>query len=223
MPAGFNAFAGRLHANQAHVLVTDELVEGADGVAAAAHAGDHGVGQAPFGIEDLLPSLASDDGLEVADEHGIRVRADHAANKVVGGFHVGDPVANGLVDSVLEGTGARFHRDDLGAEEAHTIDVEGLAHRVLGAHVDDALEAEHGADGGGGYPVLAGAGLSDDALLAHALGQQALAEGVVDLVGAGVGQILSLEVDASAAAVPAQVFRVVQRGGAGRRNLSSGG
>jgi hypothetical protein len=46
----------------------------------------------------------------------------------------------------------------------------------------------------------AGAGLGDDALLAHALGQQDLAEHVVDLVRAGVVELLALEIDLRAAA-----------------------
>ena len=49
------------------------------------------------------------------------------------------------------------------------------------------------ARGGGGDAVLAGAGLGDDALLAHAAGEQRLAEHVVDLVRAGVGEVLALE------------------------------
>ena len=48
--------------------------------------------------------------------------------------------------------------------------------------------------------MLARAGLGDDARLAHALGEQRLAEHVVDLVGAGVAEVLALEVDARAAA-----------------------
>jgi hypothetical protein len=43
--------------------------------------------------------------------------------------------------------------------------------------------------------VLAGAGLGDDALLAHALREQGLPEGVVDLVRPGVEEVLALEVD----------------------------
>ena len=57
--------------------------------------------------------------------------------------------------------------------------------------------AEQGGDGGGGHAVLARAGLGDEPRLAHAPGQQGLAQGVVDLVGAGVGQVLALEVDAA--------------------------
>ena len=50
-------------------------------------------------------------------------------------------------------------------------------------------------DGGGGDAVLAGAGLGDDPRLAHADGEQDLADAVVDLVRAGVVQVLALEVD----------------------------
>ena len=47
---------------------------------------------------------------------------------------------------------------------------------VLGAHEDDAGQAEPGAHRGGGDAVLAGAGLGDDPRLAHALGEQDLAD-----------------------------------------------
>ena len=37
-------------------------------------------------------------------------------------------------------------------------------------------------------PMLSGSGLGNDALLAHSLGKQGLAEGIVDLVGSGMQQ-----------------------------------
>ena len=121
----------------------------------------------------------------------------------MGGLHVGHPVADGLVDGVLEGAGSRLDGDDLGFQQAHPVDVEGLAADVLLAHVDDAVQPQHGAGGGGGDAVLPRAGLSDDAPLAHVLRQERLAEGVVYLVGAGVGQVFALEIYLCAA----QVYR----------------
>ena len=72
---------------------------------------------------------------------------------------------------------------------------------VLRAHVHHAFEAKARRNGGRGHAVLAGAGLGDDARLAHAPGEQRLADGVVDLVRAGVVQVLALEADLRAAHV----------------------
>ena len=64
---------------------------------------------------------------------------------------------------------------------------------VLGPHVDLAVEPEEGAGGGRGDPVLARAGLGHHPPLAHPNREQGLAQGVVDFVGAGVGEVLALE------------------------------
>ena len=69
-------------------------------------------------------------------------------------------------------------------------------------------------DGGAGDAVLAGAGFGDDARLAHFYGEQALADGVVDFVRAGVEEIFALEVDARAAEVLCQAFGELERRGA---------
>ena len=100
---------------------------------------------------------------------------------------------------------------DLRAEQLHAEDVERLAPHVLLAHVDDALQAEHRADGRGGDAVLPRARLGDDRRLAHALRQQPLAERVVDLVRAGVRQVLALEVDLRAAELAREVRGEVER------------
>ena len=59
--------------------------------------------------------------------------------------------------------------------------------------------------------MLPGAGLGDDPALAHAPGEQDLADGVVDLVSAGVGELVALEVDAGAAELCAQALGQVER------------
>src|SRR5712675_2130834 len=59
--------------------------------------------------------------------------------------------------------------------------------------------------------MLAGAGLGDDALLAHAARHHDLAEHIVDLVRAGVVELLALEVDFCAAEMLGQAFGEIKR------------
>ena len=59
--------------------------------------------------------------------------------------------------------------------------------------------------------MLPGAGLGDDALLAHALGEQDLADAIVDLVRAGVIEVLALEIDFRPAQMRAQAFGEIER------------
>ena len=72
-------------------------------------------------------------------------------------------------------------------------------------------QAEAGAGGGRGDAMLAGAGLGDDALLAHAPGEQDLAHHIVDLVGAGMVELIALEIDFGAAQVLGQPLGEIER------------
>ena len=176
----------------------------ADGVGAAAHAGDHRVRQPAGGLEHLLAGLQADHPLEVPDHHRERVRAADRADAVVRVADRPHPVAEGLVHGVLERAGTGRDRDDLGAQHPHAGHVQRLPAGVLLAHVDGAVQVEQRARGRGGHAVLAGPGLRDHPGLAHPPGQQHLAEHVVDLVRPGVGQILALEQHRAAASLLAE-------------------
>ncbi len=138
------------------------------------------------------------------------MRAGGGADQIIGVLDIGDPVAQGLVHGVLQRAVAGCHRPHLGAEELHAEDVGFLPLDVGGAHVDDAGIAEAGGNGGRGDAVLAGACFGDDALLAHALGEQDLAEAVVDLVRAGVVEVLALEIDLRAAEMLRQTLGEIE-------------
>ena len=195
VPTGLDPVAGGLGDGQADRRLADEPGEQPDRVRAAADAGEREVRQAALDGEELGGGLVADPALEVADDRRVRVRPHRRAEDVVGRLDVRHPVAHRLVDRVLEGGGPRRDRANLGAERAHPQDVRALALDVLGAHVDDARQVEQGAGRRGRHAVLAGAGLGDDPGLAEPAGQQRLAERVVDLVGAGVGEVLALEVE----------------------------
>jgi len=197
MTAAVEPLPGGLDAGQAHRVVA-EGVEDAHGVRAAADAGDDLGWETPETFQDLGAGLAADDRLQVADEDGEGRGTGCRADEVVSAAHVGDPVAQGLVHRVLEGARPGLDRAHLGAEQAHADDVELLAHDVLGAHVDDAVQSQQGAGRRRGDAMLAGARLGDHPVLAHAPGEERLAEGVVDLVGAGVAEVLAFEEDGRA-------------------------
>ncbi len=196
MAPGLDAVAGRLDDRQPDRRLADEPGEQPDGVRAATDAGDGEIRQAALDGGDLGRRLVADPALEVADDRRIRVRAHRRAEDVVGRLDVGHPVAHRLVDRVLERRRAGGHGADLGTQGAHPQHVRALPLDVLGAHVDDARQVEQRAGGRGRDAVLAGAGLGDDPGLAEPPGEQRLAERVVDLVRAGVGEVLALEVEA---------------------------
>ncbi len=75
------------------------------------------------------------------------------------------------------------------------------------------FKPEHRGDGGGGDAVLARAGFGDDARLAHAPGEQDLADAVVDLVRAGVEEVFALEINLRAAQFAGEAFGEVKRRG----------
>ena len=84
--------------------------ERADRVRAAADAGDHAVGQPALGGLDLLARLVADHALEVAHQRRVGRRAHRRADHVVGGGHVGHPVADRRADRLLERAGAGLDR-----------------------------------------------------------------------------------------------------------------
>ena len=193
--AGFEPAAAGLGADQLDLGVLDERIKHARRVRAAAHAGDHGVGQAVQPLQALLPRFAADHRLEVADDHGKRVRTDHAADRVMRFLRRSHPVAHRLVGRVAQGLRSGCHRHDGRAQGPHVEDVQLLPADVFLAHVDRAFQAEEGTGRRRGDAVLAGPGLGDDPLLAHPRRQHHLADRVVDLVGAGVVQVFALEID----------------------------
>ena len=131
-PAAEAGRARRLDPDQADVGVIEEGDEAADGVGAAAHAGDDRVREPALGLEQLLAGLVADHALEGAHDLGVG-RGPHARpDQVVAGLDVCDPVANRLAGRLLERPGAELDWHHLGAEEPHPLDVGRLAVHVLG-------------------------------------------------------------------------------------------
>ena len=63
-----DASSGSLKADEPYLRMGNEVIESADGVGTAAHAGEHSIRKASFFFHDLLFDLFGDDGLEVTDD-----------------------------------------------------------------------------------------------------------------------------------------------------------
>ena len=74
MAPGLDALPACFDADQADVGVVQERMKQTHRVGAAADAGDQRVRQPSFGLQDLLPHLVADHGLEVADQRRVRMR-----------------------------------------------------------------------------------------------------------------------------------------------------
>jgi hypothetical protein len=154
----------------------------------------------PNRLLHLRLDLGTDDRLEVANDGRERRGTDGGTDEVVRRGEVGDPVAHRLVcskerrvstvneeeekkrtDRILQSPRSARDSDNLRAQHPHPEHVQALPPHVLLTHVDDALEAELGADGSSRDTVLSGSSLGDDALLADTTGKEDLSDGVVDL------------------------------------------
>ena len=193
LAVGHGRAAGGLDADQPGGRV-HEAGERAGRVGAAAHAGHHDVRRGAGQQVGALPArLLADDPLKLADHPRVRMRAHDRADAVVRRVRGRHPVPHGLVDGVLERARAGADRHHGGPEQLHPEHVELLAGDVDLAHVDGAVQAEVRGGGRRGHPVLPGARLRDQRRHAHPPGQQGLAQRVIDLVAAGVGEVLALE------------------------------
>jgi len=105
--------------------------------------------------------------MKIPHHHRIGVRPGHRTNQIVGGAHIRHPVAQSFVHRILERLAARFHHPHFGTQELHAKDVERLALNVFFTHENLTLHAEAGRHRGGRHAMLSGAGLGDDAPLAH--------------------------------------------------------
>ena len=123
------------------------------------------------------------------------MRASSSADNVECVMDIGDPVAQSFVHRVFQCACAAGHRNDLRAQQTHAEHIGLLPFNVFGAHIDEAGQTKTGTNGRSGYAMLTSAGFRDDARLAHANGEQNLANAIVDFVRAGMVQLIALEPD----------------------------
>ena len=167
-------------------------------------------GSRPAASQHLGARLLAEPALKVAHQRRVGGRPHRGADHVVGRRHIGTQ-SRIAADTASFSVRAPASTPTTSApSRCHPLDVRPLAAHVLRAHVHHALETEQGTRRGRGDPVLARAGLGDHPRLAHPPRQQRLAQRVVDLVRAGVGQVLALQPHLAAGDLR-QAARVVER------------
>ena len=194
--------------------IAEEGGEHAGGVAAAADAGADGVGQDSGHLLELLAGFDSDAHLEVADHQRERVRPKRGADAVNGVFVGGEIGFKRGIDRLFQRLESAGDGDDLCAEDFHAGDVRRLFPDVDEPHVDFALKPEICGGGGEGDSVLTRAGFRDEFFLAEIFREQTFAHAMVELVGAGVVEILALEIDLAVADVAGEAVAVIDGSGA---------
>ena len=135
----------------------------------------------------------------------------HGRTEHIEHFRIFNPLAQGFVHGFLEGALAALGSHHARTEHLHADDIEVLALHIHFTHADGAFQPHQGRCGRSGHPMLACAGFRNNALLAHALCQQALPKGIVDLVRAQMVKVFALEPYLRAAKVTAQIGAVEYR------------
>ena len=165
-------------------------------------------------IRHLGDAFFANHALKIAHHHRVGVGTRHGADDVESVVNIGYPVTHGFVQRVFEGLAARLHRHHRGTQELHAVDIRALTFHIFAAHINHALQAVTCTNGGGGHAVLSCAGLCNHTGFAHAFGQHGLANGVVDLVRAGVIQVFTFQVNLRATHLAADASGMVDGGGA---------
>ncbi len=126
-------------------------------------------------------------------------------------FHSIGPFPHTGVHSIFQGPGAAGDRMHPGAQQFHAVHVQRLTDSVFLSHINLTFHVQQGGGGGSGHAVLPCAGLGNEAGLSHLFSQQGLAQHIVDLVRAGMVQILSLEIDSGPSQIPSHLLRIIQK------------
>lgn len=179
--------------DQSHTRIFDKVVKSTDRIGATTDTGNDSVRQLAHLFVHLRLDLSTNDPLEVTDDGGERVGTDSGADKIMGRVQSSDPVSHSLVDSVLQGLGTGGNGDNSTTKHLDPEDVQLLPPHILSTHENVTLHAKLGADGGGGDTVLTGTSLGDNSSLAQSLGEENLANGIVNLVRTSMVEIFPLE------------------------------
>ena len=188
-----------LRQHDLYALVVHVVVDGARRIRAAADAGDEIVGiVAAYLLLQLPFDLLRDHALHTGHEVRVGVWPHRRTYDVEGVGRMAAPVADGLTAGIAQRHVTCAYGVHLCAQHLHALHVCVLTLHIGSSHEYLALHVHQCTDRRRCHTVLSSTRLRDDARLAHFLGKQNLSDGVVDLVGTCVVQVLTLQVELAA-------------------------
>ena len=194
-----DAMATSLGKHKAYTLVVDIMVDGACSIGASTHTSHEIVGIVTSHFLAKLPlEFFGDNRLQAGHHIGIRMRTDCGANDVERVGRMAAPVANSLVGGILERTVATLDGINLSTEHLHSLHVDMLTLNIESTHIDTTWHIHQRTDSSSSHSMLTCTCLGHNACLAHALGYQDLPDGIVDLVGTGMVEVLALQIELAA-------------------------
>ena len=194
-----DAMATSLGKHNAYTLVVDVMVDGACCIGASTHTSHKIIGIVTSHFLTKLPlEFFGDDRLQAGHHIGIRMRTDCGANDVERVGRMAAPVANSLVGGILERTVATLDGINFGTKHLHSLYVDMLTLNIESTHIDTTWHIHQRTDRGSSHTMLTCTCLGHNACLAHALGYQDLPDGIVDLVGTGMVEVLALQIELAA-------------------------
>src|SRR5574344_422496 len=197
--------------NDLHTFVVYIMVYGTSRITAAAYTCHQIIG---IVATDLFLQLLLDflryDTLQAGHHVRIRVGTYRGTDDVEGIGRVTAPVAYRFVGGVFQCHITGCDGAHFSTEHLHPFHI-----RVLSLHIQCSLihhtrPIHQCTDRGCGHTVLTGTGLGDDTGLAHFVGKKDLSDGVVDLVGTRMIEVLTFEIQ-TATVFLTHAFGIIKR------------
>src|SRR5919201_2383846 len=104
--------------DELHVALGDKLLENSNCVGSSANTRNDGRRKAVLGSQNLDTCLLADYGLKIADHGWVGMCAEHTAEQIMCRTDVGNPVAHGFIDGVLQRARARLYAVSLRATQS---------------------------------------------------------------------------------------------------------
>ena len=123
------------------------------------------------------------------------MRSQNRTKNVKRILHIGHPVADGLINRILQGFATRMNTRNFRTQEPHAKHIERLPFHIFNTHINFALETKHRRHSCRCHAVLSGTSLGNNPRFTHPVGEQNLPHGMIDFMRPRMGEVFALEIN----------------------------